>query len=218
MSAANQGRGAPLLAAVVVIAFIAAAAGLWLAAGIFHSDTGPSQEDMRAATLLPAPKPISDFHLMDQDAKPLILADLRGHWTFVAIGYTSCPDVCPTTMATFSAIARKLGEGETGQPMPKFLLISVDPERDSPERIAQYVRYFNPAFLGATGPHEQLKALTAQLGALYAREQDKGSAMGYLVDHSATIFLVDPQARLTAVFSPPQDPLAVAADFETIAN
>jgi protein SCO1/2 len=173
---------------------------------------------MRAGTLLPAPKPIGDFGLTDQDGKPYTLAALRGHWTFVAIGYTSCPDVCPTTMATFSAIVRKLGEGQGRHPTPRFLLISVDPERDGPERLAQYVRYFNPAFLGATGPHEQLKALTAQLGAMYARVQDEGSAMSYLVDHSATIFLLDPQARLVAVFSAPQDPLAMAADFATIAR
>ena len=163
-------------------------------------------------TLLTQPRPLADFALTDQDGQPLSLANLRGGWTFLAIGYTHCPDVCPMTLATFDAIDRQIAPpgdqpatARRGGLRPRFLFVSVDPERDTPERLAQYVRYFNPAFLGATGEEAQLRAFAAQLGLLFARVEGQDTAMGYLMDHSASILLVDPQGRLTAIFSSPHD-------------
>jgi protein SCO1/2 len=119
-------------------------------------------------------------------------------------------------MAAVKAVADQV-EGAGTIPPPRFLLISVDPERDTPERLAQYLRRFDPEFPGATGTREDLRALTAQLGALYGRDENSGGAKDYLVDHSGTVFLLDPEARLTAAFSPLQDPQAMAADFALIA-
>jgi protein SCO1/2 len=162
---------------------------------------------------------LADFALVDQDGQPFSLANLRGRWTFLAIGYTHCPDVCPTTLATFAAVQGRIAalssKGEAVAPS-QFLFISVDPERDSPERLAHYVRYFDPAFLGATGDDAQLRVLVAQLGLLYAKVEDQDTAMGYLVDHSAWILLVDPEGRLTAIYMPPHDPERIAADFFSI--
>jgi protein SCO1/2 len=203
--------------ALILAAILAAAAGVWLGLDFFGDGRGavPPAEEMRTATLLPKPKPLEPFSLMDQDGKPLTLDSLKGHWTFAAIGYTSCPDVCPTTMATFNALNREISP-EGKEPVADFLFISVDPERDTPERLAQYVRWFNPRFLGATGGHEQLQSLTRQLGVMYMRAEQQDTAMGYLVDHSASIVLLDPEARLTAIFSGPHDTGSMAADFETI--
>lgn len=217
MSKEQSQASRALIIAVVILALCATAAGFWAAVSLFGRDDGPVQDRLRAGTLLPTPKVLKGFSLVDQDAKPYGSEDLRGHWTFIAFGYTSCPDVCPTTMATFAALAGRLS-GEEGAPPARFLLISVDPERDDPARLAQYVRYFDPGFLGATGSHEQLRGLAGQLGVLYERVEGADTAMGYLVDHSASILLLDPQVRLAAIFGTPHDPRAMAEDFAVIAG
>ncbi len=208
----NSGGG--LRRFLIPIGILAAAAGIWL--GVSHFKTGavppPPVEHMRAGTPLPQPKVLSPFSLTDQDTQPFGLDDLKGHWTFVSIGFTSCGYVCPTNMATYRDLDREI----TG-PAVDFLFISVDPERDSPERLSQYVREFNPRFLGATGSHDQLRSLTRELGVMYARSPEQEAGTDYMVDHSASILLLDPQARLAAVFSWPHDSGAMVADF-TVMN
>ncbi len=212
----------------VLIAGTAIAAGLWFGATTFRGLSRPMPVTLEEGTLLPQPRPLADFALTDQDGRPFSLANLRGGWTFLAIGYTHCPDICPMTLATFDAIDRQIaqsgtqsgaqsGAGRRVEARPRFLFVSVDPGRDTPERLAQYVRYFNPGFLGATGEEAQLRALTAQLGLLYVRVEGQDTAMGYLMDHSASILLVDPRGRLTAIFSAPHDAAGMASDFLTIA-
>lgn len=209
--------GGALAPILVTVAILAAAAGAWLAMGLLQPQGAtPSSPTVQAATLLPTPKPLADFALRDQDGAPLTPAELRGQWTFLAFGFTSCPDVCPTTLANLAAVSRQLAAA--GVAPARVLFVSVDPERDSPERLAEYVRHFNTQFLGATGTHEALRALTAQLGVLYARAPEQDTALGYLVDHSAAILLLDPQVRLAAIFSAPQDPGAMAADYSAIAQ
>ncbi|MGB7550465.1 MAG: SCO family protein [Chromatiaceae bacterium] len=155
--------------------------------------------------------------MTDQDGREMTEAALRGKWTFAAIGYTTCPDICPMNMATFVALQQRIGATARG-PGPQFLLISVDPERDTPERFAQYVRHFHPDFLGATGSDDILKAVTRDLGALYARVNDPQSALGYTMDHSASIYLINPQGQLAAIFSAPHDPALIAQDFMALVH
>jgi protein SCO1 len=219
------GRGQPALTFLfVLIAGLAVAAGLWFGASTFRGLSKPLPLSLERGTLLTQPRPLADFALIDQDGRPFTLANLRGAWTFLSLGYTHCPDVCPMTLATFDAVERRIAEsgaksagGRQVVARPRFLFVSVDPERDTPERLAQYVRYFNPGFLGATGEEPQLRALAAQLGLLYARVEGQDTAMGYLMDHSASILLVDPQGRLTAIFSMPHEAALMASDFLTIA-
>lgn len=209
----------------LLVAGVAIAAGLWFGATTFRSLSRPMPVTLTEGTLLTQPRPLADFALTDQDGQPFSLANLRGGWTFLAIGYTYCPDVCPMTLATFDAIDRQIAQsgdqpasGRRGGVRPRFLFVSVDPERDTPERLAQYVRHFNPAFLGATGEEAQLRAFAAQLGLLFVRVEGQDTAMGYLMDHSASILLVDPQGRLTAIFGSPHDVGGIASDFLAIAS
>jgi protein SCO1/2 len=199
---------------LALIAIGALAAGLWL--GLQYMQDGMRRSapvQLRSGTLLPHPRPLTAFELTGTDGKPFGLDRLKGHWSFLAIGYTSCPDVCPTTLANFKTIAKHTA---TLPSPPQFVFISVDPGRDTPKKLAHFLDYFDPAFLGATGPDPALHKLTGQLGLPYAKVQTKDSALGYVMDHSATVMLIDPQGRLTAMFSPPQDPLAMAQDFRTI--
>jgi protein SCO1/2 len=202
----------------VAAAIFAAVVGLWFGADWSArrlAEPRPMVAQLQAGTALPRPKPLAPFALIDQDGRELTEASLRGKWTFAAIGYTTCPDICPITMATFVTLHRQIAAPGQG---PQFLLISVDPERDTPERLAQYVRHFDPGFRAATGSEAGLSALTRDLGGLYARVEDPKSALGYTMDHSASIYLIDPAGRLAAIFSPPHDPFMMARDFATLAQ
>jgi len=204
--------------AVFVTATAAAIVMLWLGMDYLGQRLRPPALPiaLKGGTLLPQPKPLRPFQLTDQDGKPFTLDRLRGHWTFFVIGYTSCPDICPTLLATFQALDRLITPAGA-KPAADFLFVSVDPERDSPAQLAKYVHYFNPRFLGATGTDDALRALTGQLGLLYERVGDRKTSLGYLIDHSASILLINPEAGLSAIFSPPQDPQLIAEDFATIA-
>jgi protein SCO1/2 len=199
----------------VLIAVLAVAGGLWAAKSLTEKATAPIPQDL-TATLWPEPKPLPAFSLVDHHGDPFTLDSLKGHWTFLFFGYTHCPDVCPTTLAMFDALARNLGTGDAASDT-QFVFVSVDPERDPPERLAEYVTYFNPAFLGVTGQTEvHLNALTIPLGILHMKSPDPQSDGGYLVDHTASVILVDPRARLHAVFGPPHDAGAILKDYTAI--
>jgi protein SCO1/2 len=217
----SAGRGLGGLAGIVAIMALAALlAGVWFGLDRFASAPPAAERpaaQLQAGTALPQPKPLAHFVLVDQDGREFTEARLRGRWTFAAIGYTTCPDVCPMTMATFVALQQRLAAPVSDEG-PRFLFISVDPERDTPERLAQYVHHFDSEFLGATGSDAALHALVADLGGLYARAEDPGSALGYTMDHSASIYLIDPQARLAAIFSTPHDPAMMAQDYGVLSG
>jgi protein SCO1 len=213
MTATRPSAGRLLRRLPLAAALLAAAAGVWFGAEYFQQGSGAPR--LSAGTRLSRPAPLQPFRLTDQAGKPFTLERLRGHWTFLAIGYTSCPDVCPTTLATFRALSLAVN-APGARPGAQFLFVSVDPERDTPERLARYVHYFDPRFLAATGSDAALRGLTRQLGLPYARVEAKDSAMGYLMDHSAAIVLIDPRVRFTAIFTAPQDPTTMAADFAAI--
>jgi protein SCO1/2 len=203
--------------AIFVIMAAAAILFSWIGIDYFEQSMTPSEwaSNLKAGTLLSQPKPLLPFMLTAQDGNSFTLDNLRGHWTFMAIGYTSCPDICPTLMMTFKTIDRKINS-EGMKPFVDFLFISVDPARDTPEKLGSYVRYFNPRFRGATGrSDEEIRTLTGQLGLFY-RRADGGTSETYLVDHSASIMLINPSGELNAIFSSPHDPDIISEDFATI--
>jgi protein SCO1/2 len=203
---------APRLLLVLAVGIAAALVGAWLGSRLLvpHLGSAPPQT-LTAGTLLPQRRALTPFALTDTSGAPFDQAALQGRWTLLAFGYASCPDVCPLLLQSFRDIQRRLAERQLGEAL-RFVFVSVDPERDDLARLKEYVRYFDPAFVGATGPHAELQRLTRQLGVLYQRAPGEESALGYLVDHTASMLLIDPQSRLTAVFSTPHDAAAVAAD------
>ncbi len=164
-----------------------------------------------AATVLPEAKPLPDFLLEDHRGKAFTNESLRGQWSFVFFGYTHCPDICPTTLASLNQVD-KLLKNEKSIVLPKTIFISVDPERDTMEQLAEYVPYFNPEFIGVRGSILQLQALTAPLGIAFGQEGNVESD-DYEVFHSSRILLIDPKARLKALFSSPQDVNQIASDY-----
>ena len=197
---------------IILLAALAAGAGLWLGSREFAVAPAPP---LANAVLYPQPRPLPDFALTQADGKPLTLADWRGRWNVVYFGYTSCPDVCPTTLADFKAAWKQLGERGLHDRV-RFDFISVDPQRDSAERLRQYVGFFSPDFVAATGTDEELTKLTRALGLIYARSTNADGSIE--VDHSGSAVIVDPQGRLIGMFRPPFTAKAIAGDLQALVS
>ncbi|NDY92562.1 SCO family protein [Ideonella livida] len=131
---------------------------------------------------------------------------LLGRWSLVFFGYTQCPDICPGTLGMLTEVFRLL---PAELPRPGVLFLSVDPERDLPGLLAEYLPAFHPDFRGAAGTDADLAALVAHLGVRYHRHAP-GPQGQYTVDHTASMFLLDPQARWRAELEPPHEPQAIA--------
>jgi protein SCO1 len=198
-------------AALVVLVLAATLAGVGAALVVTRSPEPPALEQ---ATLFETPRPMTEFSLVDHEGRPFDLARLRGHWTFLFFGFVNCPDVCPTTLATL-AEARRIASDLPAATKPSVVLVSVDPGRDTPDVLGRYVAHFDPSFTGVTGRPESIEALTRDLGvAVILGPPDAGG--NYSVDHSAAIFLVDPQARLAALFGTPHEAPVIARDYQSI--
>jgi protein SCO1/2 len=142
------------------------------------------------------PMPASDFELQQVDGEPFRLSDQKGKLVLLYFGYTSCPDVCPATLANYRQIHEQLSDRAN---QVKFVMITVDPERDTPEKVARYVTAFNPAFVGLSGSMEELKSIWDAYG-IFVEKEDSGSAVGYLVSHTSRIFVIDQDGNLGLTF------------------
>lgn len=196
---AQRRRGLPAAALAtigLVLGVVALLAGWYL--GDRLSDQGEPQR----------PKLGGDFTL--QSAKgPVSLAEFRGKVVPIYFGYTSCPDVCPTNLALIGGALRALDADELDQVQPIF--ITVDPERDTPERVAEYAAYFHPKMIGLTGSPEEIAAVARQYGVAYMKVEDPNSAMAYTVDHSSRTYLMGKDGQLYALIphaAPLQDIVA----------
>ena len=165
------------------------------------------------ATVLPQPKPLPRLSLVDERGEPFDGSAFRSHWTYVFFGFTSCPDICPTTLAVLTQVRREL-QGPPTNRQPRVLLVSVDPVRDDPAQLASYVSFFDPGFHAATGSDAALAQTAGAFGAAYARVEQPGG--GYTMDHTASLFLVGPAGELVATSGPPHDPAALARDYRRI--
>ncbi len=159
----------------------------------------------------PEPKALVDIHLIDQDTEAFTEEAFKDSWTFVYVGYTFCPDACPMSLTTMNQIHGILDKQQNAENL-QLLLVSVDPQRDSPERLLEYTRYFNDSFLAATGTDPNIKDFTTQVSAIYSLPDDR-SDPNYLVDHSSSIILINPEAKVHAIFTPPQSASDLAEDF-----
>jgi cytochrome oxidase Cu insertion factor (SCO1/SenC/PrrC family) len=147
------------------------------------------------------------FSLTDQSGKAVTERDYAGRWMLVYFGYSFCPDVCPTELGTMAAALDAMGPaGEAVVPA----LISVDPQRDTPEHLADYVSRFHPRMQGLTGTPEQVADAARRYRVYYAKVQ-RPEMTDYLMDHSSFIYLVGPDSKVRSLFRPEQTPEAIAA-------
>lgn len=148
-----------------------------------------------------------DFTL-EAPGGPSGLSDYRGKLVIAYFGFASCPDVCPTSLGVMKAAMNKLGEPE--QAAVRGLLISIDPERDTPEKVEAYAQYFHPNFHGLSGTPEAVAQVAKQYGALYRKVETPDSSMDYTMDHSSVIYLIDQQGVLREKLSHGVTPAEVA--------
>jgi protein SCO1/2 len=202
----------PLTALILgTVAAVAAVAGLVVANFVFKPDQLPGTQ-ITSGTLLPAPRAIPEFSLQGTDGQPFTRARLDGKWSVIFVGFTHCPDVCPNTMGLLKNVHAKLAA--SGQPL-QVVLLSVDPERDTPEVLKQYVTYFDPSFVGATGPNAELDKLGAAMGFVYMKSPG-ATPESYNIDHSSALILVNPQAQVAGYFTPPLRVEPLVTDLRSI--
>ncbi len=147
-------------------------------------------------TVINPPLPVTDFTLQTANNEAFRLSDQKGKIVLLFFGYTSCPDVCPVTLATFKQVYDNLGEDSQ---KVRFVMITADPERDTPEKVAAYASRFNSEFIGLSGSLSDLEPIWKQLG-VFVEKQDSGSAAGYLVSHTSSVYVLDPNGSLLMTF------------------
>jgi protein SCO1 len=153
-----------------------------------------------------------ELRLRDAQGRERSLADFRGKVVVVSFGYTHCPDVCPMTLSNLAKAVRQLGDNGS---RVQVLFVTVDPERDTPQVLGEYVPAFNPTFIGLTGTREELSKATRDFH-VYANARKEGET--YLVDHSAQMFALDREGRMRLVFAPDTPPKALASDLRILLN
>lgn len=186
-----------LFLALIAIAATTATLGIVL---LTQTQTAPARQ---AAATTGGP-----FALVDQNGKQVTQADYSGRYMLIFFGFTNCPDVCPLTL---QRISDALAEAPEVASRIVPILISVDPERDTPEKLKDYVAFFGPSFQGLTGTPEQIGALLKSYGVYAKKVPLPDSALEYTVDHSSFIFLYGPDANFITVFDPSLEPEALAA-------
>jgi protein SCO1/2 len=167
-------------------------------------------------TVLDPPREVRDFTLTSHTGEPLRLSDLRGKVVLMFFGYTHCPDVCPTTLAEFKRVKAELGDDAS---KVAFVFISVDGARDTPEQLAAYVSAFDPTFIGLTGEDVTIRTITKDYGVFFQRvNYDSAQEGNYLVDHTASSFVLDAEGRLSIIFPYQTDPAIMAGRIRRLVN
>lgn len=198
---------------LILVAGIAAIAGV-IAGALLLQPAEPAE--LRAGTQLSEPRPLPEFQLAGSDNASFTRRDLEGRWHLVFFGFTHCPDVCPNTLFILDRVVEQLEQ--SGVKAPQVVFVSVDPERDDPAQVAEYVEYFNENFIGVTahgGHDEDLQRLTQAMSVAY---EFRPEGDGYTVVHSSALLLVNPDAQLHAIFTPPLRADDIAADTATLVS
>lgn len=187
--------------AILVVVIVAALGGT-----LYHSKQKNDSANQAMAitvdgTVLPTPRIIHPFSLTDNHDHPFNNANLKGHWTLLFFGFTNCGYVCPTTLSALNTMYTNLKSQLPADLLPQIVMVSVDPERDTTTRINDYIKSFNPAFLGAHADIAQTTALANQMSVVFSKVPMPNG--DYTINHSAEIMLLDPNGNLRAFFSYP---------------
>ena len=196
----------------LIILVVIAAYGLAINLPTFISKT-PVLETGKA---LAQPMELVAFDLVDHTGKPFQYKDLKEEWSLIFFGYSKCPDVCPTTVFKLAEIYRILDEDKAIKQQPQVIFISIDPGRDKPETLKEYLASFNPEFIGVTGTLDEIKKLTAKLSVYFQKIGDEDGNYLYEMNHTAGLFLTNPDGKLVASFKPTATPKELSLDVKKI--
>lgn len=207
-----------LIAIPVALALLGAMVAMFAGAAMM-SGSGAHTHDSAAPPsqikphVYDPPKQIADFTLTDQDGKPFRLSDTNGKVRLVYIGYTHCPDICPTTLINFKDVKKQLG----GQARDvAFVMVTADPDADTPAVMKEFVRAFDPSFIGLSGSKPDLASVWVEFGAQVQREPDPGSAAGYSVSHPSSVFVLAKDGRMAMKIPYGRTPADMAEDIRIL--
>ncbi|MFN2381268.1 MAG: SCO family protein [Guyparkeria sp.] len=214
----EQGRALLILVIILAIATLSLS-GWWL-----NRDSNEMTVDTSVLKPMPRPVDVPEVQLETAEGEPFGQEAFKGQWTLLYFGYTLCPDVCPVELGALRQVNRLLDEQAPAlSQQTQTVFVSVDPERDTPERIAAFTDYFDPRIIGVTGESVDLEILAGPLGVGWSKRANKykdnadheETGNDYLIDHTTAILLVDPQARLQAVFPTPHGPQPMVDAYRT---
>ncbi len=196
--------------------FITLVVGLFVYRTVQTPQLSEEQMRERGVFLLPTPRDISPFALTDHTGAPFSNSSLLGKWTFAYFGFTNCPDICPTSMSVLGQVDAQLRAGaDAAADRFQGVLVTVDPERDTAERLGQYATAFSPRFLGVLGDRASTFLLANQLNVAFAKvPSDDG---GYTMDHTGNIVIVNPKGHYHGFIKLPHTPETIRLVFQTLA-
>jgi len=163
---------------------------------------------------LPNPKPLSSFKLTDDQGKTFSNDNLKDRWTLLFFGFSRCGDVCPTTLTQLNKMMGQLQQNLPSKALPQVVMITVDPETDTTSVMHNYVKKFNPNFIGAVPDTQALDSFSKDLGMHY--EKVPQGSNGYVMNHSADLYLINPEGNLVASFAYPRDDASLVQSYENI--
>ena len=166
--------------------------------------------------MLPNSKAINHIDFTDHNGDTFGKTDFLGRWSIVFFGFTNCPDICPTTMQTLKQVKQQLTDKALWQNY-QVVMVSVDPETDTPERLANYVPFFDSQFIGLVSNIEKTTEFAKQLGILFIKREKDGSDF-YEVDHSASLIVINPEGQMAGVISAPHKADEISADLSKLAK
>ena len=195
---------------ISLIAITAIVAGVWLGQLTTNNSRSSIKTEAIQGAIYPKAKEIKDFNLINQDSSTITKADFKHHWSLIFIGYTHCPDVCPTTLAVMNQVHQLMSTQQL-QP-PKIVFLSVDPERDTVETLKPYIHYFNKSFIALTGSLDEVTRLSLQLNSRFMKAAGASGDItkeDYLMDHSSALLLMNPDGNLQSVLTAPHAPKTI---------
>ncbi len=204
----------PVIFSAIAFCLIAVLFGAWSQYNVHP--THDQALNLQSGTAFKTPRALKPFELKNAPTGSTFSnQQLKGHWSLLFFGFTHCALLCPTTLTSLNHFYQNLVDDQVS-PLPQIYFVSIDPERDSLQRINSYVTSFNKAFKGATGSESQIEQLTQELNILFAKVKSNQEDEDYQIDHSGTVLLFNPNGDLAALFSPPIDAKLMAEDFKAI--
>ncbi|MCW8935070.1 MAG: SCO family protein [Gammaproteobacteria bacterium] len=209
-----------------IAAVFAATSGIWMAKQTSDDSSVSIKPEVIQGAIYPNAKNIKDFNLINHRSENITKENFKNHWSLIFVGYTHCPDICPTTMAVMTQVSEFMQKQQIKP--PEIVFLSIDPERDTADILNSYVTYFNKDFIGLTGDVEEITQLSAQLNAVFRKAPGLSGQItdeDYLMDHSSALMLINPHGNLQSILTAPHTPanmidsiLKSQAYFQQISN
>lgn len=198
---------------IILVAIMAVFFALFLNKLFSPRIMSPEELQINGAIIFDAPRIIKPFELVAHTGETFSNEDLEGKWTLMFFGFTHCPDICPNTLAKLAQVHKQLDSDI--QKQTRVVLVSVDPARDTVDKLAEYVPWFHPEFIGVTGEFTDILKFSRNVNVVFNKVKTEDD---YTIDHSGNIVLVNPDGHYAGFFKPPFELARLKTTFSSIAT